>query len=462
MAKSALAHRALSADSVYDRVMNKVFGDPGPVRNMDPQHSKAFDEATSLFMREPHVTEAASAMVRLLEAETSNLVSFSHSIVDESLWERPSHAVLVEGSEKPTSEVDLFVLIRHFVGHMTSTVFMGKAFVEFHPGLFEDLFTFDKYFNLLLIGIPRWIPLPGVSAAYAARHRLLRIMMIFHASFAAFEEGRDPGFDFRDLDDVSEQMKERMRCWRKAGFAPGASAPGDLMLFWAMNTNSPTIVFWNIMHIIADPELLSAIRQEIAPFVKAYRPGFEDTGLPFTEPPRLSIDLDGLLNSCPLLKATYFETLRLDTAPFSYREAKTGLTLTESDEDAATDGVSEPRTYSFYKGDYLAIPHGAQARDPRCFPEPDKFDPYRFICNDPSTGKQTAGLRNLRPFGGGSTICKGRVFAERQILAFTASIISMWDIELVDDKVFNVPRPELTSGAYVPKSGVKARLQHRV
>lgn len=462
MVKAVFADRAASFDSFMNYILKKVFDDRGPIRNMSHNDHKPFYHAVSMLTREPFVTDIASAAVRRIENETPNLVSFSHSIVDQSIWERTSNVVLIDGCNRPTCEANLFALTRNFVAYITTSVLMGTAFVDFYPPLLEDLWTFDSQFNALLMGAPKWLPLPGISAAYAARHRLIRLVAAFHTAFAAWDDGRDPGFDFRDLDDVSEPMKERMRSWRKAGFAPSASAPGDFVILWAMNVNSSNVVFWNLLHILADPALLSGIRHEIAPYVKATRLSPQETGLPFTEPPRLSVDMDGLLNSCPLLKATYYETMRIDTAPFSYRELTADLTLTESEEDATLNGSSEPRTYNFRKGEYIAIPHGAHNKDPRYFPDPDRFDPRRFILTDPETGKETVDLRTLRPYGGGTTMCKGRGFAEREILVLTAAIISLWDIEPADKAGWKIPGQKPSSTAFLPKKDIRVRLSHRV
>lgn len=462
MAKTLFNYRGATFDSFANYVLAKVFGDKGPIRNMNPDDRKATHNAINMLMREPYVTDISSAAVRRIQNETPNLVSFSHSVVDQYDWERPSNVVVIDGCSRPTCEANLFALIRNFVAHITTSVLMGTAFVEAYPNLLEDLWKFDNEFNALLMGAPRWLPSPGISAAYAARHRLIRLFEIFHKAFAAFEEDRDPGFEFRDLDDVSEPMKERMRSWKKAGFAPSASAPGDFVILWAMNVNSSNVVFWNLFHILADPTLLTRVREEIAPYVKVTRATPEETGLPFAEPPRISINLDGLLNSCPLLKATYYETMRMDTAPFSYRELTADLTLTESVEDAALDGLSEPRTYSFRKGEYIAIPHGVHNKDPRYFPDPEKFDPRRFILTDPDTGKESADMRTLSPYGGGMTMCKGRIFAEREILAFTAAILSMWDIEPANKQGWKMPGHRPASTAFLPKKDIRVRMSQRV
>ncbi|KAL1967273.1 hypothetical protein VTN77DRAFT_3319 [Rasamsonia byssochlamydoides] len=460
--KALFAHRGASTDFFVFRIMETVFGDGGLVRNMDHRDLKSLNNALALIMREPYVTDTSSAAVKLIKQETANFVSFSRSVVDQAVWERGSEISVIDGTNPPVCEANLFSLTRNFVGYITTCAFMGRSFVDFYPGLLEDLFALDNAFFLLVAGAPKWLPMPSVSAAYAARERLQKLIAALHISFAAVEDGRDPGVEFRDLDDLSEMIKLRMRTWRKAGYSPIVGAKGDLAVLWAMNVNSTNIVFWNLLHIYSDPDLLSALREEMAPFVKASRLSPKETGLPFTEPPRLSLDLEGLLNSCPLLRATYLETLRMDSNSTSYRELSTDVTLTESAEDAAKFGASQPRSYHFRKGDILAVPHGAHQIDPRYYPSPDKFDPYRFIVTDPDTGKKSADMQTIRPFGGGASMCKGRIFADREVLAFTAAILALWDIEPVSNEGWTNPGHKPGSSAYLPAHEVRVRLKHRI
>lgn len=429
---------------------------------MDKGHLKSLHNALGLILREPYVTDISSVAARLIQREIANLVSFSHSVVDQTAWERGSEVTVVDGSDPPVAEANLFALTRNFIAYITTTAFMGQSFVEFYPGLLQDMWKFDAAFTLLVAGAPKWLPLPSVSAAYAARDRLQKLVTALHMAFAAVEDGRDPGVMLRDLDDLSEMIKLRMRTWRKAGYPPNVGAKGDLAVLWAMNVNSSSAVFWNLFHIYSDPKLLAALQEEMAPFVKASRLTPKETGLPFAEPPRLSLNLEGLLTSCPLLRAAFYEAIRMYTNSASYRELTSDLTLAESAEDAGIFGAAQPRSYHFRKGDILVVAHGAHQIDPRYHANPDKFDPYRFIVKDPETGKISTDIGTIRPFGGGASMCKGRVFAEREIMAFTAAILALWDVEPVSPKGWEHPGYELGSGTYRPARDVRVRMKHRV
>lgn len=462
MTKALFAHRGASTDFFVFRIMENVFGDGGATRRMDKSHIKSLNHALGLILREPYVTDTSSAAVKLIQQEIANLVSFAHSVVDQNVWERGSDVSVVDGSDPPVAEANLFALTRSFIAYITTTAFMGTSFVEFYPGLLQDMWTFDKAFSLLIAGAPKWLPMPSVSAAYGARDRLHKLVTALHMAFAAVEDGRDPGVMLRDLDDLSEMIKQRMRTWRKAGYSPSVAAKGDLAVLWAMNVNSSSIVFWILLHIYSDPSLHAALEEEMAPFVKASRLTPKETGLPFAEPPRLSLNLEGLLTSCPLLRATFYEAIRMYTNSASYRELSSDLTLTESAEDAAIFGAAQPRSYHFRKGDILVVPNGAHQMDPRYHKNPDKFDPHRFIVKDPETGKVSTEMGTIRPFGGGASMCKGRVFAEREILAFTAAILALWDVKPVSPKGWKRPGLKPGSATYIPVGDVRVRMKHRV
>ncbi|KAN0075935.1 Cytochrome P450 [Elaphomyces granulatus] len=461
LVNSVFSQRGASTDFLVYQIADRLFGDGGMFRSMNPNDHKSLHHSFSFLMRDPSLTDVSSAALKSIERETPNLVSFCRSVVDQASWERHGEVTVIDGST-PACEANLFALMRNFVGYITTSVFMGQAILDFYPDLLQDLWTLDSQSYSLMAGAPRWLPHPGVSAAYAARYRLQKVIATFQAAFGEAEDGRDPGVEFRDLDDISELERVRLRVWKRLGYAPAAKASGDLGFLWAMNINSTNTVFWNVLRIITDRKLLSAVREEIAPFVKVSRISPEESGLPIPEPPQLSIDLDGLFTLCPITKAIMFETFRLHSNSLSYRRLATDLTITESADDAKIAGIRQPRTYRFRKGDTIVMPHGVHQVDSRYFPNPEKFDYSRFITTDSGKGIKRVDMGTIKPFGGGISACKGRHFAEREMLAFTAAILSMWDIEPVSDEGWKIPGMVPSPGSYRPSKDVRVRLRIRV
>lgn len=456
MMKTVMSSDA-SSTPVLDQALQNVFGDRSLMRNLHlNRNQEVRDDVSELMSKESFANDVSVAITKLLQRNTSSLVTFSGSPVDMAPWERESH-VDVSEEDQSVCEANLFELVRSFMGHNVTTLMMGEAFVENFPMFLADLWTLDRNFVPLFIGARRWVPTPGVSAGFAARDRLLHIMSIFYRAFSAWDDGIDPGIELRELDDVSELMKQRMRTFRKLELSPGASAAGNLSLYWDVMEHTIKMTFWTIIHIFADIALLKEIRTEIAPYVQSTRLSREETGFPFEEPPRLSLDLEKLLDSCPLLKACYYETLRLHSAGISSRKLESDLTLTESIEDA-----TEPRTYKISKGEKVIMPHGVHHNDPQRFSNPDQYDPLRFIMTDATSGAKRASADQIAPFADGLYGSKNNNFTERTILGFTASIVSMWDIQSASGKELIVPPHRTGWGAFLPAKDVRVKMKQTV
>jgi hypothetical protein len=209
--------------------MEKFFGDKGDCRGTDP--SLIFGKVHSaLFQmnREPFVTNAATFTVNEVERRTQNLISFSPSWVDQSIWERVGN-VTVDPSGT-SAETNFFSLIRYFVGDIACTVLMGRDFTTNNPNILLDLFTLDASFNQLLAGFPRWFP--GLAPAYAARGRVHAAVVELQQAMYAVLDDRDPGSKWGDMSDVSQVMQDRAREWRKMNAVPELSATGDMSILW--------------------------------------------------------------------------------------------------------------------------------------------------------------------------------------------------------------------------------------
>ncbi|KAL9616094.1 MAG: hypothetical protein Q9160_008994, partial [Pyrenula sp. 1 TL-2023] len=382
----------------------------------------------NLLLKEPFLSNAVARTASMIEERGPNLVSFNESIIDQHHWER---AAGVEVVDKDLSIIatDLASLIRNFVGEVACEVLMGSAFMANNPDALQDLQTMDSKFNLFMLGVPGWAA-PGMRQAIAARSRLLNAMGKFGAALDAVDDGRDPGFSWTDLSDVSALMWERRRAWRRCNSPSEAYKSGDLAILWAANVNANLMVFWTLYHIISEPSLRETILKEITPYAKLQQ---EKTGLLIDPPPRVKLDVSGILNRCPLLKATYLESMRVDSASVSYKEILTDFEVTEKQYDAELNGKSRPDTYVLKHGQYIASFHGARQSDSRFFPNPTKFDPKRFLIPDKNNPSNVSvDPQSLTPYGGGHAMCKGRLFAEREILLFVSSILMAWEIAPAD------------------------------
>ena len=438
--------------------MDKVFGDKGGSRSLDP--SVLFGKPHQVIFklnREPFVSVAAAGTVKLVQERTYNLVSFSRSWIDQNMWERVANVTLDPCGT--SAEASLFPLIRNFVGDLACTVLLGQDFMTNNPGILPDLWTFDAAFNKLIIGFPWWFP--GMAPVYGARRRIHRAVFDLHRALQAVREDRDPGPSWSDLSDVSNVMQERASIFHELGFDPHLACVYNSTLIWAMNVNANQLIFWTLWHIYQRANLHAEILSEINPYA-SLTPVPSD--LPIKEPPKLSLDLDGLLHKCPLFKATFYETMRFESPSTSYRAVRESFNVSESSLDAALDGETQPQSYRFKEGEYICIPHGVHNRDGRYFPDPATFNPRRFFVVSDAEQDATqvsVDMGSMRVFGGGATMCKGRQFAEREVLAVVAAVLTGWDIEPVGGR-WRDPGRIMGSGASLPKKDVRVKLRRRV
>ena len=58
-------------------------------------------------------------------------------------------------------------------------------------------------------------------------------------------------------------------------------------------------------------------------------------------------------------------------------------------------------------------------------------------------------------------MCKGRAFAQKEALFFTAAIISMWDMEAAGGGPWKMPRSKPATGVYTSKDDNKVWITRR-
>ncbi|KAH0541535.1 hypothetical protein FGG08_004010 [Glutinoglossum americanum] len=403
-------------------------------------------------LRDPGLSKMLAVTIDAFEESIPNLVSFASSPAGQSPWERVSNANVWRGS-KETGEPDvametsLFPLLRNFLGHLATPSIMGQDFMNNYPEVLQDVWNLDYGLMYLIAGLPLWLPIPTLRRAARARERLNRQITELHRAMDIAEDGGDPGKEWRDLRDVGLVIKERHRVWRSHKIPPHLRA--DLPLLWAMNANAPSLTFWVILRILTNPSLVERIRAEIAPHVQVSQPHI---GFGMTEPPRLKISMAGLRTGCPLLKSCYFETLRVDSAAWSVKRVVKDFVLTEDEKDARG---GTKRSFALKTGEYINIPFGLHQSDPRYFHSPESFIGDRFLVQG-ADGKDEVDIGSLKPYGAGFAICKGRVFAEAEVLAFVASIIALWDFEPASAKGWEIPDHVKASGVALPKTDVRS------
>ena len=92
-------------------------------------------------------------------------------------------------------------------------------------------------------------------------------------------------------------------------------------------------------------------------------------------------------------------------------------------------------------------------RDPRYFPDPERFDPERFR----PEAKATRPKFSYFPFGGGPRVCIGEGFAWMEGVLLLATLARRWRLRLEPGQDV-VPAPSITLR---PKHGLRMILERR-
>ncbi|KAK1241945.1 hypothetical protein MKX07_007768 [Trichoderma sp. CBMAI-0711] len=373
----------------------------------------------------------ASIQAADIPGKVARLLSFSPDSQKQHQWERSaSIKVLSTDSEGQSGavEADLESLMRDFGACVSIPRLYGQDFLDRNPHLLEDFWKFDNNaFSLLVIGVPTWVPIKSFREALAARTRLHDALEGFYIRLDQYKHGQKVDFD-ADMRDVSTAAMERNGFLEEHGVPIRARAELELGTFWGLNANMQPMVFWLLLYVYSTSGLVDELRKEVRPCMTL---STEDS------PPQIAaFDFSRLSHECPLLKSCLFETFRLVEDPTSLRYVSKPMTV--------SDGNLE---HHFEPGTWLSAPHALLQSDPSIFPEPEKFIPDRFIETDKETGHRVARYGRLKPWGSGSAVCKGRTFAEKEVMGIVACFITLWDME-------NAEGPWKLPGM-IPGTGVK-------
>lgn len=386
--------------------------------------------------------------------ERANIPAMAHSLVTFSAdpdklvyWERHAGARLLTPpteSQRGAVEVGLLSLMRDFGACISVPQLYGQDFVDRNPTLLADLWKFDNdLFPLLMIGLPTWLPFKAMRDGLAARQRLQVALADLYKRIDQYQKGEPVDFG-ADMSDVSTVALGRSAGYTERGLSYKHRGQLDMGLFWGQNGNTQPLVFWFILFIYATPGLVDELRKEIAPYVPVSTE---------TQPPSItSLDIRALSSKCPLLKSTLYETFRMANLPTSLRLVRRPITISDGE-----------HKHQVKKGSWLSAAWSLVNKDPSIFPDPDTFKPDRFIETDPDTQMRTTRYGALRPWGNGAGICKGRTFAEKEILGLGAAVMALWDISPVggEGAQWEIPGMLPGTGAVLPDREVRAVLRRR-
>lgn len=379
---------------------NRLLGSTFGVSKKDQAiYSKIFPEALAQYKHlssEPGLSEVTNMTLSQVKRNIINLVTFSPNPMDQTEWEKLADVDVIEenGKEGPINQVDLTELTRNFVAITVIPAIYGTDFVENFADIWKWLWIYNESFVLLATGVPGWVPWPRLQRGKLARRRVLSMLYEFNEAMDRHLNGEENDPKWQNLDNVSKLVKGRIELFKQHGISLHGRAAFDLALLWASVANSNALIPWMLFELYRDPVLLEQVREEIAPYVNAVQPENAFGSAVWVPPVLEDVDIDGLITKCPLLKASYIETLRVYSCGWAMKLMYHDTVLGERGKGG--------ESFLLKKGTYAHIPQELHQLDPQYFSNPTEWQAERHIRETvDENGKKvlTADMGTLRPYG---------------------------------------------------------------
>ncbi|XP_037379953.1 sterol 26-hydroxylase, mitochondrial [Talpa occidentalis] len=174
------------------------------------------------------------------------------------------------------------------------------------------------------------------------------------------------------------------------------------LLLAGVDTTSNTMT-WALYHLCKHPEIQAALYKEVVSVVPAGKvPQYKD------------------IARMPLLKAVIKETLRLyPVVPVNSR--------------VITEKEVEVGGFIFPKNTQFVLCHFTVSRDSSVFPEPDSFQPHRWLRKSESDTVKVKHPFGSVPFGYGVRACVGRRIAELEMHLLLTRLIQQYEVVLAPE-----------------------------
>jgi hypothetical protein len=308
-------------------------------------------------------------------------------------------------------EVDIVSWLRDHMFNASTHALYGSRLLEIYPELTQDIWDVDAAMVPLLAGLPTFM----MPRHYESRARGIAGMLRWHQAAWKESEGKplEPNDAAWEPIYGSRFNRARQRFYMHRGITPYTKAAADLGILFGLASNAIPSASWVLLHIL-DPIGDNTVLPRLLKELQSARDGDE-------------VNVSTLV-SLPLFQSILQEVLRLYTDMLVTRDITADLELP----------ANHGKRIQFRKGDLVLAPSWICQRDEEEWaePPPDVFYAERFLKRDPDTGQESFSMDGttgkLFPFGGGKTICPGRVFAKQEILGAVATVLLNYDIEPVN------------------------------
>ena len=374
-------------------------------------------EAKKFFGFGESSSESGIPNVQLLEKWNHNYLLERRSVdeltmkfVEVLKAQLASDSKSMEGNSKEKT-VNLCDWVQDKMFTASTTALMGSRLLEIYPELRKDFFDFDRHMLTLFFRVPKFLS----PVAYNVRARALTGMTKWQKQVQEECSGEIPDPD-GDIDWEplwgSRANRAKQRYYKMLGLRCSSRAGMDLGFMFGLSSNAIPAAGWMLLHVLdpqGDKTLLPRLMSELKTVSR-------DDG---------SLDIQALVG-LPLLASVFHEVLRLYVDVLVTRELKEELTLPLDH--------GQQRVF-LEKNSVVVAPSWLGHRDEMLWTEPpcNQFYADRFLQKDTESGKiifSTVGTSGkFFPFGGGKTICPGRVFAKQEVLGSVATILLSFDIK---------------------------------
>jgi hypothetical protein len=320
--------------------------------------------------------------------------------LEELSFTQLSNMAQMAGEMEDCQEVELFAWIKHMVSESNLLAAYGpKSPFVGRPELVEDFWTQEAELPLLMLN---FFPKLIARKAYFARERVSK----------AFVQWAERG----DFKSASHWIQERFRINMSAGLSLRQAAQSEIGMAFGILANVTPATYWLMANLIAHPKLLREARQEL-----------EKEGLVRVDGTSRILKISALKTSCPLLASIFRETLRCYAPMASARYVLEDTVIGDE--------------WLVKKGSIIQIGGGAVHKDERIWgSDVNEFNAYRFLQSANGTivtenGKsKPVHAAAFRGFGGGTSLCPGRHFAQNEVIGFIAMMLLAYDF-VPDDKL---------------------------
>lgn len=315
---------------------------------------------------------------------------------------------LVERWKRP-AEVDVHGAMMRLTLEIAAKTMFGADDLREAVALSEAIETAQEVFRnrtMALWSPPEWFPSPNNLRAWKALDvmdgLILRIIQ---------ERRKQPG---DQLDLLS--MLLRAQDDRGQGMDDAQLRDEALTLLLAGHETTASGLSWALYLLGTHPEVEARVRQELGEVLQGRPPTVADV-------PRLQ-----------LTDRVFSEAIRIYPPAWVF-------TRLAMENDALASGTTVS------PGEEVMVSPWAMQRNPRYFPDPERFDPDRFL---PAAQKARPPFSYF-PFGGGSRRCIGEPFAKMEAVMVLATLLSRTVLRPVPGAA-PVPEPLFTLR---PKDGIR-------